>query len=103
MAATGLPARSAHTQKRKPEYTMSDEPTTSTASAASSAALAASTRVRGTFSPKNTTAGFSMPPQTSHTGTRNAARSAHSMCASPSAAGSALAPAKAGLSRSRVC
>ena len=79
-----------------------DEPTTSTASAASSASDAAATRSRGTFSPKNTTDGFSMPPHAAQAGTSNAFAPSKSTCASPSAAGSAIAPTHAGLRASSI-
>jgi hypothetical protein len=66
-AAMGLPAAA----NRYPEYTISEDPTTSMASARARPAIAAATRSVGTLSPKNTTSGFSTPPQTEHAGTSN--------------------------------
>ena len=51
--------------KRSPDITVSDEPSTTSTSAASTSAYAASTRGLGTDSPKNTTSGFSRPPHAS--------------------------------------
>jgi len=56
IAAIGLRVRYACSQKRCPEYVISDEPTTSSASASPSASFVASTRPFSTASPKKTTA-----------------------------------------------
>ena len=63
---------------------MSEEPTISIASALSRWRKAASTRSRGTFSPKNTTSGLSTPPQRRHGGMTKDEKSAPSRSASPS-------------------
>src|SRR5690606_1874283 len=84
--ATGIPASAAIRAKRKPDQTISDEPTTSIASLACRAAVASSTRTRGTLSPKNTTSGLSMPPQAGQSGTSKPAKSTPSRSASPSGA-----------------
>ena len=76
IAAMGRSRCAARSQNRNPEYTISDEPTTSIASARCSASKACSTRGRGTLSPKKTTAGLSVPPHCAQDGTRNASRSA---------------------------
>jgi hypothetical protein len=90
-------------QKRKPEYTTSDEPITSSASAASIAANASAVRAAGTPSPKNTTSGLSMPPQWTHQGSWKLARDAGSSWASPSGKGRAATLAISGLASISCC
>jgi hypothetical protein len=63
---------------------------------------ASATRVLGTFSPKNTTSGFSMPPQASQAGTVNSASSS-SISASPSGAARSAATRNPGLTACSVC
>src|SRR5258708_11136431 len=66
--AIGIPRSAACFTNRKPDHTVSDEPTTSRASALLTAAIEVATFSRGTDSPKNTTAGLSTPPQRRHGG-----------------------------------
>src|SRR5690606_34313840 len=51
IAATGNPSWTALRTKRRPDSTISEEPTTNTASLACNASMACATRGRGTFSP----------------------------------------------------
>ena len=76
---------------------MSEEPTISMASASSRCRMAASTRSRGTFSPKNTTSGLSTPPQRRQDGTAKDEKSALSRSASPSGASVAVQIEPAGV------
>ncbi len=59
--AMGLFHSLAYRQKRKPEYTINDEPITRRPSLALSVSRAEYTRSLGTKSPKNTTSGFRTP------------------------------------------
>src|SRR6476469_9577966 len=63
MIAIGMPSAAAWRTNRYPEYTVSDDPATSSASAPSTSEYASSTRAFGTFSPKYTMSGLSIPPQ----------------------------------------
>ena len=89
--------------KRKPENTISDEPTTSRPSLSAIASRQRCTRSAGTDSPKNTTVGLSMPPQKPQSGTFRAASSIPCNCASPSGLRSPLARASSGFRSSRAC
>ena len=61
--------------------------------------MAASTRSRGTFSPKNTTSGLSTPPQRRQDGTAKEEKSAPSRSASPSGASVASRSSQPAFSR----
>ena len=80
----GLRSSAARRANRKPENTMSDEPTTSKASERSTASMAAFTRGCGTFSPKKTTSGFMTPLHLKQPGTEKAFCAVSASCASPS-------------------
>src|SRR6202035_1974372 len=69
------------------------------ASASSKWRQAASTRSRGTFSPKNTTSGLSTPPQRRQDGAAKREKAAFSRSASPSGASAASSPSQSALSR----
>jgi len=103
IAATGLPASATMRGKRKPDSTISDDPTTSMASQAWAAASAWALRVVGTPSPKNTTSGCSRPPQTGQSGTWKWLSASGSSWASPSGKGAASSWLKAGLQRASSC
>src|SRR5579872_5970818 len=61
--------------------------------------MAASTRPRGTVSPKKTTSGLRTPPQRRHDGGSNEEKSAPSRSASPSGASAAASPSQPAFSR----
>ncbi len=79
---TGSFRRVAWSTSRTPEFTVSDEPTTSSASASATIETASRNFSAGTNSPKNTTSGFSTPPHTEQSGTRK--RSTSVISTSPS-------------------
>src|SRR4029077_13024098 len=62
MIAIGMPSAAAGRTNRYPEYTVSDDPPTSSAPALSTSEYASSTRSFGTLSPKYTMSGLSIPP-----------------------------------------
>ena len=87
MITTGRPALALCRTKRSPDITVSDEPSTTSTSAASTSAYAWSTRSRGTDSPKKTTSGFSRPPQSAQSASTKSDQ--RSTTASPSGRSSA--------------
>ena len=82
--ATGVPASPACFTNRKPDHTVSEEPTTHRTSPSPTAARARATRSFGTFSPKKVRFGLSTPPQWRQAGTRNERSSSRGSSASPS-------------------
>ena len=74
--ATGAPRLAASRTSRNALNVLTEDPTTSTASAPALASAALACVAAGTPSPKNTTAGLSGPPRhDAHAGTENAAAS----------------------------
>ena len=77
MITTGRPGLALCRTNRSPDITVSDEPSTTSTSAASTSAYACSTRSRGTDSPKKTTSGLSRPPQSAQSARTKSRHSLH--------------------------